>query len=398
MRVAIFLDQMFWRDAGSLSTDEAYALFFKGLADKFGSIEILGRESPTPGRATFDLSLPNISFCAIPYYESLYQLWRAPPAFYFAIRRLVHERAKDWDALLVHGPNPVAQLIAWQCESLGVPAIPVVRQNLVKMMGGIHTGPKRHLATMVAGSLEHGFRRLARRRPTLAVGMEMTSIYRSVGERVYNFMPCLIDDAQFQSFAALPLGADRKRLIVVGRLSPEKGHRYLFEALAVLASRGVFCQLDVVGSGPLEDELKRLAEKLDLQSQIKFHGYVGLGPALFARYAEAGMTVLPSLTEGLPQVINESLALGIPTVATAVGGIPAFLEDEKTALLVPPGDAAALAEAIERLIVDAPLYARLQVEGRRLMEGHTLEKNQEIVRRVVHDEVSGRRAGLPFCA
>ena len=397
MRLAIFLDQLFWRDAAVLSTNQSYALFFKRMAACVDQVIFVGREAPEPGRASFDLNHPRISFCPIPYYESLYQIWRVHPRFYLDIRHIIRDSAKDWDAVLVHGPNPVAQMIAWQCESLGIPAIPVVRQNLVKMMG-THRGAKRVAATLAAWTLEQNFKRLARRRSTLAVGMEMTEIYRRVSERVHNFMPCLIDDAQFRSFSSSPPSSDRTRVIVVGRLSPEKGHRYLFNALTLLKSRGLICHLDVVGSGPLEEGLQRLAVELALQSQIAFHGYVGFGPELFELYRQAGVTVLPSLTEGLPQIINESLAIGLPTIATNVGGIPWFLRNEETALLVPPGDSTALASAIERLVLDGPLCSRLRVNGRRLMAKNTLEANQEIVMKVIRDEIYGSKSRVPLCA
>lgn len=397
MRLAIFLDQLFWRSGGVLSTNEAYALFFKRMATHFEQVIFIGREAPEPGCASFNLNHPRISFCPIPYYENLYQFWRVHPRFYLDIRHIIGDAAKDWDAVLAHGPNPVGQMIAWQCESRGIPAIPVVRQNLVKMMGA-HRGAKRVAATLAAWALEQNFKRLARRRSTLAVGMEMAQIYRRVSEKVHTYMPCLIDDAQFQSFSSSPPSSDRTRIIVVGRLSSEKGHRYLLKALSLLKSSGLICHLDVVGSGPLEEGLRRLAVELTLQQQIAFHGYVGFGPELFQLYRQAGVTVLPSLTEGLPQIINESLAIGLPTIATNVGGVPWFLKHEETALLVPPADATALASAIERLVLDGPLCSRLSVNGRRLMAKNTLEANQEIVMKVIRDEIYGSKSRLPLCA
>lgn len=397
MRLAIFLDQVFWNDDDVLSTDESYALFFKEFVESVSKIIFIGREAPESGRAAFLLNHPRISFCPIPYYPNLYQIWRANPSIYPEIRRRISQSAPDWDAILIHGPNPIAQMIAWQCESLGVPAIPVLRQNLVGMMGA-HRGAKRMLATAAAWTLEQDFKRLARRRSTLAVGMEMVEAYRHVSDRVYNFMPCLIDDASFHTLASLSASPDRTRLITVGRLSPEKGHKYLFQAMALLKSRGLVCHLDVVGSGPLEKELKRDVVDLGLEAQVLFHGFVGFGPALFKLYQQAGVTVLPSVTEGLPQVINESLSMGLPTIASSVGGIPAFLEHGETALLVEPCDVLALAEAIERLSLDGELCSRLSRNGRRLMASNTLEANREIVMKVIRDEVYGRQAAVPLGA
>jgi glycosyltransferase involved in cell wall biosynthesis len=150
----------------------------------------------------------------------------------------------------------------------------------------------------------------------------------------------------------------------------------LFEALAQLNAQGIRCHLDIVGTGGLEDELKSRVKALGLESQVTFHGYVPYGPDLFSLYQRAGALVLSSLTEGFPQVINESLCMGLPTIATTVGGIPAFLKDGDTALLVPPADVKALASAIKRIMDDSDLRESLRHNGRALMKDNTLEENR----------------------
>jgi glycosyltransferase involved in cell wall biosynthesis len=119
---------------------------------------------------------------------------------------------------------------------------------------------------------------------------------------------------------------------------------------------------------------------------------VNYGPALFQLYRQAGAAVFPSTTEGLPQVINEALSVGLPTIATKVGGIPGFLKDETEALLVPPSDVLALADAIERLVKNDGLRSRLRASGRSLMAQHTLEANRSIVMKVIRNANVARSA------
>jgi glycosyltransferase involved in cell wall biosynthesis len=290
---------------------------------------------------------------------------------------------------MISGPHPIGQMIAWQCVALGVAVALIVRQNLMDQMRA-HRGLKRVAAMTAAMLLERDFRRLARGRTVFTVGRELTAQYRHYSERVHEHFPCLITNEQFRAFSSISRDFDPRRLLFIGRLSPEKGIGFLLEAVALLRRRGLVCSLDIAGTGPLEQELKDKVGALGLTAQVKFHGYVPFGPALFELYERAGLFVLPSLTEGFPQVINEALCAGLPTIASPVGGIPAFLSDGETALLAPPGDIPALAASIERMIGDRGLCERLRRNGRALMAENTLEANRSRVLTALHNEVFSR--------
>ncbi|MBL6459083.1 glycosyltransferase [Belnapia sp. T6] len=392
MRLAIFVDQVFWRDGDMMSTDESYVLFLASFLDVVDEIVLIGRLAPEPGRAPYLLGNPAIRLCPLPYYPNLYELWRHGPGIYRrALATVRREAAGQWDALLVCGPHPLGQLIARQCSRFGIPVALIVRQNLIQQMNA-HRGLKRLAALAAATLLEWDFKRLARGRTVFTVGTEMAEEYARFTGRVHNHFPCLVDDGQFRAFSAMPAGADPARLLCVCRLAPEKGHVFLFDALARLRERGVAFHLDLVGTGALEAELKSRARAMGLEDAVTFHGYVPYGPELLQLYQQAGVMVLSSLTEGFPQVINESLSIGIPTVATTVGGIPAFLADGQTALLVPPRDSAALAAALERAINDQVLRQGLRERGRALMSANTLEANRSKVMGAIRHEVLAARA------
>ncbi len=138
--------------------------------------------------------------------------------------------------------------------------------------------------------------------------------------------------------AALGVAAGAYCIAVVGRLSVEKGHRVLFEALRRLPGRPA---LLIAGDGPLRAELTGAAEGLD----ARFLGYLDDARPVFAA---ADVIALPSLTEGLPLVALEALALGRCVLASAVGELPDLLA-EGAGMLAKPGDAAALSEALTKL-------------------------------------------------
>jgi glycosyltransferase involved in cell wall biosynthesis len=139
--------------------------------------------------------------------------------------------------------------------------------------------------------------------------------------------------------AQLQLNPDQLVFAVIGRLSEEKGVAFLLAALRKLSGRAPL--LLVAGDGPLRAPLEQSAADL----RVRWLGYL---PEPRLAFAAADALVIPSLTEGLPLVALEAAMLQRPLIATAVGELPSLLRDG-AGLLVPPGDAGALAEAIERL-------------------------------------------------
>lgn len=142
----------------------------------------------------------------------------------------------------------------------------------------------------------------------------------------------------------LGIAADGPVVVWVGRMVPVKGLDVLVRAVAELRSAGVAFHLYLVGDGPLRNDLRAQADALGVGKMITFVGIVA-HDNLPDWYRAADLTVLPSRSEGVPNALRESLACGTPFVASRVGGIPEIAGMTRCKL-VPPDDAAALAEAI----------------------------------------------------
>ena len=153
-------------------------------------------------------------------------------------------------------------------------------------------------------------------------------------------------------------------IIAVGRLIPKKGFSDLIRACALFAERGKSFRCEIIGEGPLEKELRREIDELCLQNNVVL---TGAKPQTQLRrcLAAANVFVLPSVTDpdggmdNLPTVIMEAMATGLPVVSTNIGGIPEMVIENETGFLVQPGNAAAMADAIERVINDPSLAQRL---------------------------------------
>ena len=172
-----------------------------------------------------------------------------------------------------------------------------------------------------------------------------------------------------RSRARVDLGIPLHAVVVgtVGRLRPVKGTSHLLEAWSRLASDHPNAILLLVGGGPQQAALERMSRRLGISEHVRFLGNRADVPALLR-----GMDVfvLPSLWEGMPNAALEAMAVGLPVVATAVGGTPEVVVDRVTGLLVPPGDPDALAESIARLLYDPDLRYKMGRAGRERVVNH----------------------------
>lgn len=163
------------------------------------------------------------------------------------------------------------------------------------------------------------------------------------------------------------------RIICVGRLSPEKGQPGLLEAFARLKGEGLAAELVLVGDGPEQSALVARTAALGLGACVDFRGRLPETETL-AAIADADLLVLPSFMEGLPVVLMEAMALGVPVIAAQVAGIPELVQDGRTGLLFPPSDWDALADAIRRMLGEPEAAERMAAAGRaRVMEQFAID-------------------------
>lgn len=156
-------------------------------------------------------------------------------------------------------------------------------------------------------------------------------------------------------------GSIGKRIGFVGRLSEEKSVKTLINAIAIVARSHPDVKLSIVGTGPNESELKAQCNELNLNSNISFEGYKANS---FESLRNMDVFVLPSRTEGCPIVVLEAMAMGLPVIATNVGGNPELVIDGKTGYLVPVDSPESVAANIEKLISNRSLSRELGQNGK----------------------------------
>jgi glycosyltransferase involved in cell wall biosynthesis len=178
----------------------------------------------------------------------------------------------------------------------------------------------------------------------------------------------------------LEVDAETPVLLSVGRLSKQKGLQHLLRAMPEVHKEISNARLVLVGAGEDEAALKDLTGELGLEGAVSFLGWRSEIPEFLK---DTDLLVLPSLWEGMPNVILEAMACGVPAVATEVGGTPELVSDGETGFLVPPADSDALARSIITLLQDRELRTRMGQQAHELARSkfspeRMIERNEQL--------------------
>ena len=180
-------------------------------------------------------------------------------------------------------------------------------------------------------------------------------------------------------------------MLAVGQLKEKKGFVFLVEACRLLSESGREFRAEIIGEGPLRAELETAIHRAGLGDRLVLRGALSHAEVR-AAYAAADLFVLPCIVgadgdrDGIPNVILEAMASGLPVVSTDHSGIPEAVEHGASGLLVPPGDAPALADALATMLDDGEMRRGFGEMGRKLVaDSFDLETN---VRRLFEEFAS----------
>jgi glycosyltransferase involved in cell wall biosynthesis len=274
-----------------------------------------------------------------------------------ALRRVLVEG--HYDAVHFHLPYAAAlgQLVVASLPRSARPGVVYTEHSLwdrepfvIRALLRASMGKGERLVTVSQASHDALPAPLRRRARTVVHGVDLSRSDSLMARR---------DDLRADVRAELGVEPGELLFMTVANLRPEKGYQVLLDAARAIADRGLPLRMAAVGRGPLSTTLHARHVELALGDRFQF---LGQRDDVLELLAGVDAFVLPSLHEGLPVTLMEATSVGLPIVATSVGGIPQILEDEVDALLVPPGDPGALVEAMTRLASDPELRERL---GRR---------------------------------
>lgn len=365
MRLGLFVDAHFRSEGDQVfceSSALAFGRFAAAVGENFDSFTLIGRGTDDPALAPYAME-EGVMLHPLPHYGSLRDLLGVARAIPPTIRELW--RALDGvDLVWISASNPIGLILAGLAFMRRRRVAVLVRQDSMDYFR--RRLPSRRWAPLLAPLwvIDWMYRALGRRVQTTVVGPEIAAAYGAERHNVLDFIVGLIRTEQL---AQAPQDREWKepvQLLTVGRVEQEKNPMLLVDLMERLEAEapGRY-RATWAGDGRMREEVLEEAARRGLADRIEMPGFVQFGEPLFALYRKADAFVHTSLTEGVPGVLIEAMAHGLPIVATDVGGIRLQSGDGNAALLVPPSDAEALAAAILRLDRERSLRRKIAAAG-----------------------------------
>jgi glycosyltransferase involved in cell wall biosynthesis len=368
LRLAVFTDHLFWRENGRAYSDRAFPGFVAAMAPLFERLVMIARVHPDPVRSHYELP-PDVEIEALPWVDNLSNPGNVLWMTLRSIRRF-WRILDDVDVIWLVGSYATSVPYALLAAMRGKRVAFSIRQDLPRYARGRH--PDRRLVHIAADVLEAIYRGLARFFPFAVVGPDLAKRFAHA-PRLLDISVSMIrerDVVEVDQALERPYDGDLV-ILNVGRVDMEKNPLLLAEVLATLRERDPRWRMIVCGDGPMLPELAARMEQLGVSEHAELRGYVTLDDGLLDVYRSSHVFLHVSWTEGLPQIMFEAFAAGLPVVGTAVGGVPSGVGD--AALLVPPGDAEAAVEALERIAANPDTRELLIRRGHARAQRHTTE-------------------------
>jgi glycosyltransferase involved in cell wall biosynthesis len=368
-RLVIYTDFSYRIRQGSITAELPFVLFINALVANGLHVTVAGRVDTDDEPYPFELDR-NINFIGLPGYRSLANPFSVARATFRTLRHFA-DNTSTADGVWLFGPHPFALGFAAIARLRGQPVVLGVRQDLPALIS--RRRPNQRWIRWAALLLEGAYRALSRRCATVVVGPSLAYSYRAA-RRLLNLPISLVAESQIVDPAtAMRRSYDHElTAISVGRLDPEKNPLLLADVLQALRSKDSRWNLKVYGDGSLAGALTDRLQQLDLTEHAKLCGYLPVDQGLIAAYRSSHALLHVSWTEGVPQVLFEAFAAGLPVVATDVGGVAEAVGE--AAILVPPGEAAAPAHALDAIGRDAAKREALISAGLEKVAGLTLEQ------------------------
>ncbi len=390
MTLGILYHMPFWQTAdGALwEAEGSFARYVDSIAPYFDRVILAVPVFNTPPASGSRLRASNVTLAPLPYFPG-------PRQFYpqlLSVRSRLRRWVDQCDVVHLRVPSPAAIFAFRLAEAQRKPIFLLVVGDYEALRPHLgYRGAKKFLFSRYVAFEEWALRYMTRRALTFANGASLRAKHERDGAIVHETKTTTLSLSDLSTRIDTCAGS-RIRLLCVSRIDPRKGLRSLPAVVSGLAAAGHDVSLDIVGPtigliGEAErDAIIGEAARLGVADRVNLRGPVALDQ-LMPLYRDFDLFVLPTRPgEGIPRVLMEAMAGGLPVVTTDVSGISSLISDGENGLLTPEGSTPAMIEALRSLIATPPLRQALIQGGYATARAHTLERQASALMQIVAKE------------
>jgi glycosyltransferase involved in cell wall biosynthesis len=392
--LGILYHMPFWQAAdGSLwEAEGSFARYVDSLAPYFDKVILSVPVFDHPSAQGSRIRAANVVLAPLPYFPG-------PRQFYPMLPRM-RARLRQWvaqcDVIHLRVPSPAAIFAFRLAAAARKPTFLLVVGDYAALLPHLgYRGIKKALFSAYVVFEEWALRYMTRRALTFANGVALKEKHERQGARVIETKTTTLSTADISTRSDTCAGRP-VRLLTVSRIDPRKGLRTLPALVAALRGAGIEATIEIVGPpigllGESEQQaIEKAAEDAGVSDRVRFAGAIALD-RLMPMYRDYDIFVLPTGPgEGIPRVLLEAMAAGLPIVTTRVSGIGSLIRHQENGLLVDTGSVEQLCAAVRNLVESPALRQTLIQRGYETARAHTLERQAADLMAVVNRELSSR--------
>lgn len=290
---------------------------------------------------------------------------------------ILRKEIEKADAVIVMHDDFLGLVALLQARKQKKPHLLFLGGNQVEVVRNKYTGLKKWGAISLACLFEkidqywmdHGL-------TVLVTGREMIDRLSAPGRRIYPYFTSLISGEDIIYRKPQDIFLNSANILYAGFLTENKGVDILLQAFANFRKK--YCateaKLHIAGDGYFRPNLEKICQRLGITESVIFYGFIGDKERLKQLFLNSDLFVLPSKSEGIPKVLLEAMAYGVPILTTNVGGIPDIIQNEVNGLMVSPNSIEELEKGIARILVNRQFRQKLIEGGYLFIREHTKEK------------------------
>ena len=362
---------------GLVFSSDIFIIFLQKLL-RGKSLKMIGRLSTIEFFPKYLLD-DNSDFVPLTYYKSISKLLLIFPYYFIKNRKAIDNFIEKIDILFISASGPLSILMLFKIRKKNKKAVIFIRQNTRKLISAKHNGNflSRITSNMIETYLENYVKNYSNC-TVFSFGSEIHKRYIKLSKSTFSIADSRIHEFDvLMESSLIKLDYSTIKFLYVGRLAPGKGLEFLITALSKI--KYFKFTLTIIGDGAIKSDLIDLVQKYNLNEQVIFKGHIYFSKKLLLEYSSHDVFVLPSFSEGFPQVIIEAMSRGILVVATKVGGIPDQIENNKNGFLFTPGNEKEFLKIINQINKNKTESLFLRKNAIKLAKKYTFENQSKII-------------------